>query len=98
MARSRKPAAPESASYHGEVWTDARGYATVRLPAEAGPLEPPLDYELHDLEPPSNARITAGLENGRFTLATDQPHVKVAWRVSGRPAGSHTPHRQQEEG
>ena len=51
MARSPKPAAPESASYHGEVWTDARGYATVRLPAEAGPLEPPLEYELRDLEP-----------------------------------------------
>jgi hypothetical protein len=43
MARSHKPAAPESASYNGEVWTDARGYATVRLPAEAGPLEPPLE-------------------------------------------------------
>ena len=97
MARSRKPAVPESASYHGEVWTDARGYATVRLPAEAGPLEPPLEYELRDLEPPSSARITAELENGRFTVATDQPHVKVAWRVSGRPPASHTPHRQQEE-
>jgi hypothetical protein len=89
MARSRKPAAPESASYHGEVWTDARGYATVRLPAEAGPLEPPLEYELRDLEPPRSARITA---------ATDQPHVKVAWRVSGRPPADQTPHRQQEEG
>jgi hypothetical protein len=98
MARSRKPTAPESASYHGEVWTDARGYATVKLPAEAGPLEPPLEYELRDLEPPSSARITAELENGRFTVATDQPHVKVAWRVSGRPAASHAPHRQQEEG
>jgi hypothetical protein len=98
MARSRKPGAPESASYHGEVWTDARGYATVRLPAEAGPLEPPLEYELRDLEPPSSARITAELANGRFTVATDQPHVKVAWRVSGRPPASHTPHRQQEEG
>ena len=98
MARSRKPAAPESASYQGEVWTDARGYATVRLPAEARPLEPPLEYELRDVEPPSSARITAELENGRFTLATDQPHVKVAWRVSGRPAASHAPHQQQEEG
>ena len=84
MARSHKPAAPESASYHGEVWTDARGYATVRLPAEAGPLEPPLEYELRNLEPPSSARITAELENGRFTVATDQPHVKVAWRLTGR--------------
>jgi hypothetical protein len=85
----RKPVAPEAASYHGEVWTDARGYATVRLPAEAGLLEPPLEYELRDLEPPTSARITAELEDGRFTIATDQPHVKVAWQISGR---------RQEEG
>ena len=89
MARSRKPAAPKTAAYHGEVWTDGRGYATVRLPAEAGRLEPPLEYELRDLEPPTSARITAELEGGRFTIATDQPHVKVAWRISGR--------RQEEE-
>ena len=88
MARSLKPAAPETASYHGEVWTDARGYATVRLPAEAG-LKPPLEYELRDLEPPTSARITAELKDGRFTIATDQPHVKIAWRISGR---------RQEEG
>jgi len=84
MARSPKPAAPETASYHGEIWTDARGYATVRLPAEAGPLEPPLEYELRDLEPPTSARITTELKDGRFTSATDQPHVKIAWRISGR--------------
>jgi hypothetical protein len=97
MARSRKPAASESASYHGEVWTDARGYATVRLPAEAGPLEPPLEYELRDLEPPSSARITAELENGRFTVATDQPHVKVAWRLTGRQPAGHLPHPHHKE-
>ena len=89
MAHSRKPPAPEAASYHGEVWTDARGYATIRLPAEAVLLDPPLEYELRDLEPPTSARITAELEDGRFTIATDQPHVKVAWRISGR---------RQEEG
>ena len=86
------PSAPKPSSYHGEVWTDARGFATVRLPSEAAPLEPPLAYELRDLEPPSSARITAELEDGRFTIATDQPHVKVAWRVTG-----HQQHRQQEE-
>lgn len=79
-------------AYQGEVWTDGRGYATVRLPDDAGSLEPPLEYELRDLEPPSSARVTAGLANGRFTIATDQPHVKVAWRVTGHP-----PHRQQKE-
>src|SRR4029079_709708 len=97
MAPSEQPAAPESASYNGEVWTDARGYATVRLPAEARPLEPPLEYEVRDVEPPRSAPINAELENGRFTLATDQPHVKVAWRVSGTPSAGQTPHRQQEE-
>jgi hypothetical protein len=74
----------ESAAYHGEVWTDGRGFATVRLPSEAAALAPPVVYELRDLEPPSSARVTAELENGRFTIATDQPHVKVAWRISRR--------------
>ena len=97
MARSLHASPADTVAYHGEVWTDARGYATVRLPAEAGPLEPPLEYELRDLEPPSSARITAELEDGRFTLATDQPHVKVAWRVSGTASAGETPHRQQEE-
>ena len=75
----------EKVAYHGEVWTDGRGFATVRLPAEAERLEPPLRYELRDLEPPTSARVTAELDGGSFTIATDQPHVKVAWRVTGRP-------------
>jgi hypothetical protein len=82
----------EDVAYHGEVWTDGSGFATVRLPAEVGSLEPPLAYELRDLEPPSTARVTAELADGRFTIATDQPHVKVAWRVT-----SHRQHRPQEE-
>jgi hypothetical protein len=77
----------DTAAYHGEVWTDGRGFATVRLPADAAPLEPPLAYELRDLEPPSTARVTAELADGRFTIQTDQPHVKVGWRVSGRRRG-----------
>jgi hypothetical protein len=97
MARALHSSPADTVAYHGEVWTDARGYATVRLPAEAEPLEPPLEYELRDLEPASSARITAGLKNGRFTVATDQPHVKVAWRISGRLPASHASHRQQKE-
>jgi hypothetical protein len=82
----------DTVRYHGEVWTDARGYATVRLPGDLAQLGPPLEYELRDLEPPSTARVTAELRDGRFTIATDQPHVKVAWRLTG-----HCPNRQQEE-
>ena len=83
----------DNVAYHGEVWTDGCGFATVLLPAEAAPLEPPLEYELRDLEPPTSARVTAELEEGRFTIATDQPHVKVAWRVTGQ-----APHRPAEGG
>lgn len=99
MARRSDAAHADTVSYHGEVWTDGRGFATVGLPADAKRLVPPLDYELRDLEPPSTARVTAELEHGRFTIATRQPHVKVAWRISGRrrPAGQ-TGHRHQEEG
>jgi hypothetical protein len=85
---------PDALAYRGEVWTDGRGYATVRLPAEAAPLEPPIEYELRDLEPSSSAHVTEELDNGRFTIQTGQPHVKVAWRISGRRA---TRHRQQEK-
>jgi hypothetical protein len=74
----------DNVAYHGEVWTVGRGFATVHLPAEAGQLQPPLEHELRDLEPPSSARVTAELEDGRFTIATAQPHVKVAWRISRR--------------
>jgi hypothetical protein len=82
----------DAVAYHGEVWTDARGYATVSLPRDAGPILPPFEYELRDLDPASSARVTAELEGGRFTIATDQPHVKVAWRVTGHPR-----HQQQRE-
>jgi hypothetical protein len=92
MTRPFHPAHADSVAFHGEVWTDARGYATVRLPTDSEPLEPPLEYELRDLDPASTARITAPLEDGRFTIATDQPHVKVAWRLTG-----HRRNQQQEE-
>jgi hypothetical protein len=84
MARPLERSAPEIAAFHGEVWTDARGYATVRLPAGAGRLLPPLEYELRDLEAHSSVRLSAELKGGRFAIETDEPHVKVAWRITGR--------------
>jgi hypothetical protein len=82
MARPPHSLPVDTVAYHGEVWTDARGFATIRLAAEAASLEP-LEYELRDLDPPSRAWVTAELEDGRFTIATDEPHVKVGWRLTG---------------
>ena len=51
MDRPFHSAQAEAASSHGEVWTDARGYATVKVPPDAGAISPPFEYELRDLEP-----------------------------------------------
>jgi hypothetical protein len=72
------------------VWTDARGYATVALPRSAGRLHGSLEYELRPLASGVTAAIAAQLVDGRFTIETDEPHVKVAWRVSGRRPQSRT--------
>jgi hypothetical protein len=71
-------------SFHGEVWTDARGQATVSLPQDAYPQQAELAYALHAIDGESGVRLLAGLRDGRFTIATDQPHVKVAWRIRQR--------------
>jgi len=70
--------------FSGEVWTDARGYATVALPRAAGGLHGELAYELRPHMNGVTAEIAAELMDGRFTIATDEPHVKVAWRVTSR--------------
>jgi hypothetical protein len=88
MARPPHRAQVDTVVCHGEVWTDARGYATVRVPPAASRLLPPLEYELRDLEPPSSARVTAELDKGRFTIQTREPHVKVAWRLTGQRGGT----------
>lgn len=87
MAHAPHPAEAETVAYQGEVWTDGRGYATVKLPSDAA-LVTPTEYELRDLDPPSTARITSELDQGRFTVATAEPHVKIAWRITGRCAAS----------
>jgi hypothetical protein len=74
-------------AYSGEVWTDARGYATVALPRSAGRLHGSLEYELRPFTPGVTAAVAAQLVDGRFTIETDEAHVKVAWRVSGRRPG-----------
>ena len=75
---------PSDVSFHGEVWTDARGQANVSLPQDAYLPRAELEYSLHTIDGASAVHLTAELREGRFTIATDQPHVKVAWRISRR--------------
>ena len=84
MHGRRETNQPTDVSFHGEVWTDARGHATVSLPRDAYLPQDELEYELQPIDGESEVRVVAGLRDGRFTIATEQPHVKVAWRVSRR--------------
>jgi hypothetical protein len=88
MARTGDADSGGGLAYSGEVWTDARGYATVALPRSAGRFHGDLEYELRPSAPAVTATVAAQLIDGRFTIATDEPHVKVAWRVTGNGAPS----------
>jgi hypothetical protein len=85
-------------AYSGEVWTDARGYATVALPRAAGRLHGNVAYELRPFVRGITTKVAAELMDGRFTIATDEPHVKVAWRVTAQcPQGDRQSHHLSQE-
>jgi hypothetical protein len=56
----------------------------VSLPEHVESPEPPIEYAVRDLEGGAIVRIAVELADGRFTIATNEPHVKVAWRIRGR--------------
>ena len=69
------------ATYSGEVWTDAHGFAAVVLPSDA---DVDLEVEVDALADGVSAELAGGPGRRRFTVTTSEPHVKVAWRASGR--------------
>jgi hypothetical protein len=72
--------------YDGTVITDARGYATVRLPNWFQALNRSFRYELTvvgKMHWDAKAAVWDEIRNNRFTVRTDQPHVKVSWLVTG---------------
>lgn len=79
-----------SVAYRGEIWTDGRGRALVALPTNAAELAEPIGYTLEAADAQVNAVIAVGLEDGRFAIKTDEPHVKVAWRIVGASAHTET--------
>ena len=69
-------------SYSGEVWTDAHCQAVVVLPSFVRAHRAGFEYELTPLDSRAHARVAEQVSDDRFTIATDQPHIKVAWRVT----------------
>jgi hypothetical protein len=69
-------------SYSGETWTDADGRGVVLLPSFVRAHRAGFDYELTPIGSDCAARVVEEIVDGRFTIATEVPHVKVAWRVT----------------
>lgn len=77
--------APEPMNaYSGVVTTDARGYATVKLPAYFQSINRDFRYQLTVIDDGDDfvqAKITREISDNAFALRTSKPGVKVSWEV-----------------
>jgi hypothetical protein len=69
--------------YNGIVVTDSLGFAVVELPAYFEALNSDFRYQLSVIGQFAQAIVTEEVDNNRFTICTNRPHVKVSWQVTG---------------
>jgi hypothetical protein len=73
--------------YNGNVMTDERGFATVKLPAYFQALNKDFRYQLTVIGAKPGqfvqAMVVKEIAHNRFTLETSKPNVKVSWQVTG---------------
>jgi hypothetical protein len=72
------------------VWTDSTGRAVVVLPSFVRTHRAGFDYQLTPIGTRCSATVAEQIVDDRFIVATDQPHVKVAWRVTALRDKEHT--------
>ena len=69
--------------YNGNLTTDSHGDAVVNLPDWFEPLNRDFRYQLTVLGQFAQAMVASEVANGKFTIKTDKPDVKVSWQVTG---------------
>ena len=69
--------------YNGNVTTNARDLATVVLPDYFEALNGDFRYQLTVIGQFAQAIVAREISNGRFTIKTNRPNVKVSWQVTG---------------
>ena len=69
--------------YNGNVRTDGRGEAVVRLPDYFEALNKDFRYQLTPIGEFAQAIISREVSDGSFAIKTDKPNVKVSWQVTG---------------
>jgi hypothetical protein len=69
--------------YDGNVTTNADGEAVVTLPPWFDALNRDFRYQLTAIGQFAQAMVSKEIANGRFSIKTDKPNVKVSWQVTG---------------
>jgi len=69
--------------YTGNVITDERGEATIKLPDYFEALNREFRYQLTVIGQFAQAIVLSEISNNRFTIKTDKAQVKVSWQVTG---------------
>ena len=69
--------------YNGNVITDAQGDAVVPLPDWFETLNRDFRYQLTVIGQFAQAIVASEIADGRFSIKTDKPNVKVSWQVTG---------------
>jgi len=69
--------------YNGNVITDAQGDAVVPLPDWFETLNRDFRYQLTVIGQFAQAIVASEIDDGRFSIKTDKPSVKVSWQVTG---------------
>lgn len=85
--------------YRGVLVTDARGYATVSVPAWFSALNEDIQYQLTVIDGADSsafvlAKVVQEMQGGKFKIRTSAGKTKVNWQVSGRrhdPTSNYTP-------
>jgi hypothetical protein len=69
--------------YNGNVVTNAKGYAVVTMPSWFEALNADFRYQLTPVGQFAQAMVASEIKNGKFTIRSSKPHVKISWQVTG---------------
>ncbi|RLD56059.1 MAG: hypothetical protein DRJ01_15775 [Bacteroidetes bacterium] len=70
--------------YNGNVTTDSKGFAIVKMPNYFDALNKDFRYQLTVIGSFSQAIIYKKIVNNQFIIQTDKPNVEVSWQVTGK--------------
>ena len=69
--------------YNGNITTDAKGFATVTMPAYFDALNKDFRYQLTVIGTFAQAIVKDKMSGNQFVIQTNQPNVEVSWMVTG---------------